>query len=86
MAEDSQSCPETGKKSTGKISRLTRDQALEIVQQSLVEYQATGGPVEVLPVFYFEGRRYVGILLEGVEYVNGKLTPVNGKGDTGTKK
>lgn len=78
MAEDLEVSTESEKKSTRKTSKLTPAQALEIVQQSLREYQKAGGVVQVMDRFWFGGESYTAVLLPGVKF-DEQLLAITGK-------
>lgn len=78
MVENSEVSTENGKQSTRKTSKLTPEQALEIVQQSLREYQKAGGVVQVMDRFWFGGESYTAILLPGVKF-DEQLLAITGK-------
>lgn len=73
MAEPSENSTATGKQRTGKTAKLTREQALEIFQQSVLECQKAGIDVRVMPEFYSHGDRYVAVLMANVQVINGNL-------------
>jgi len=73
MEDVSPASAQSAGKSTRRISKLTREQALEIVQQSLREYQTAGGRVEVVPQFWYQGEPYVAIIIPGIQYDDGNL-------------
>lgn len=78
MEEASEASRQAEKKSTRRTSKLTREQALEIVQQSMREYQAAGGKVEVVPQFWYQGEAYVAIIMPGIRYDDGDFA-ITGK-------
>ena len=79
MAELLKDSTASGKRNTGKTSKLTQDEALQILQQSLIECQKTGVEIQVVSKFYFEGCQYIAVLLTNVGLINGNLAPINGK-------
>jgi hypothetical protein len=79
MAESSESSTPKGKKPTSRMSKLTQEQALEIVQQSILEYQKAGGEVTVVPQLFYSGHQALAIVMPGAHLVNGNLTLSTGK-------
>lgn len=79
MVEPSENSVKKGKRNTGKTSKLTQGEALEILQSSLKMAQAAGIDVQIVPQFYANGNQYAGVLLANVEFVNGNLELITGK-------
>jgi hypothetical protein len=73
MAENSDNSTQTEKQRTTRTVKLTPEQALEILQQSLIECQKAGIDVRVVPDFYTSGQHFAGILLANVQVINGNL-------------
>ena len=73
MAEDLESLAVPESKSTRKTNVLTQEQALEILQQALLEYQKAGGQIEFVPEFYWQGKSGCAIILANVRASNGNL-------------
>jgi hypothetical protein len=79
MAENSETSQKSAKRSTPKTVKLTPEQALEILQQSLFECQQAGISVQVMPDFYSHGQRYLAILVASVALDSGSLRLIGGK-------
>ncbi len=65
------------KPNTKKTNVLTPDQALEILQQAIIECQKAGIKVGYLPL-YEHGAQLIQIILADVAVVNGNLVAING--------
>lgn len=80
MVENSETLARSEEQHTKKGSkpktRVTTEQALEILQESLIAYQQAGGRVDLVPEFYYAGQRFVAVMLPGVHYIDGNLVPV----------
>ncbi len=73
MVANSEVSMKQEKRNTGKTEKLTREQALEILQQALIHCQHTGLSVRVAP-FYEESKPVqVVIVLANVEIRAGNL-------------
>ncbi len=69
MEEGSQPSPKKGKRNTGK-TLLTQAQALEILQQSVIEYGEAGGVVRIIRLGLQDSAR-VAIVLDHVALDDG---------------
>lgn len=76
MAENSETSAKQEKTRTRRTAKLTREEALEILQASLLEYQKAGGQVEIVPEFYFDGRRFVAVLLPDTQFNGTDIVPL----------
>lgn len=74
MVENSEISTKREKSSTRKISK---EEALQILQQSLIEYQKAGGKLEVVPDYWHAGMRHLAIILPGVMLNDGNLSEAN---------
>ena len=85
MADDSQNSTPSGKSSTGKGDqgrlKLNPEQALQILQQSLLECERAGIAVHVAPFYRDTGMSTI-IVLANVELDAGKLMPAIPTGGT----
>lgn len=82
--DDSIVLTKTGKKRISKTENLTPDQAIEILQQSIIECQKAGIDIQIVPKFYHSGVQYAAVLMANISYVDGNLVRVvgnDGKGD-----
>lgn len=78
MVENSEHSAASGKKRTRETAPLTPNQALEILQQSIVECQKAGIEVRIMPKLYGDAHEFTGILLANVLYQDGNLVAING--------
>lgn len=72
MAENSTTLTANDKKNTGKTSKLTADQSLEILQQVLIEANKSGIDAKVSN-YYHDGMVSVIVVLANVELTDGRL-------------
>jgi hypothetical protein len=74
MAESLNNSAQSANKSTKQTSKLTAEEALQIMGDLLKKYQGLGGKVIIMPEFYYSGSKNCVIILEGVTIVNGTFT------------
>lgn len=74
MAENSEPSPVNGKPNTRRTAKLTRGQALEIIQQAVINCQQAGITASISP-FYGNGGQSVVIVLANCQIVDGNILP-----------
>lgn len=79
MAGNLEPSRKSAKRSTTKTEKLTPEQALEILQQSLVECRRAGIECSSIPDFTVHGQEYAVILVANVMVVGGNLQFIGGK-------
>lgn len=79
MVENSEASTASGKKRTRETAKLTAEQALEILQQSILECQKAGIEIRIMPKLYGDPYEFAGILLANVEYIAGNFVLITGK-------
>lgn len=77
MAENSEVSAKSGKSRTKQTVKLTQGEALEILQESVRVYQQAGGKIILVPVKLGDVAS-TGIMLIGVDQINGNLVAING--------
>lgn len=77
--EDSTLSIPKGKRNTSKTESLTPGQALEILQQSIIECHKAGIDIQIVPKFFHSGTQYCGVLMANVNYMDGNLLLSDGK-------
>jgi hypothetical protein len=78
MVENSVNSPQNAKRNTKQTVKLTREQALEILQQSIIECQKSGLEMRIVPSFWDGGQQYAAVMVANVAYIGGNLTFVGG--------
>jgi hypothetical protein len=76
MAENSKSSVKKESSNTGRTSGLTPERALEILEDSLIKYQKSGGEYAMIPEFFDHGRRCVVAFIYGAKMDDGHLVPL----------
>ena len=86
MAENSENSASSEKVRTRKTANLTADQALEILQASLIQCQRSGLHVQLAPL-YLDGERRVAVVIADCELRDGHLMMANaGNGERAQPK
>jgi hypothetical protein len=75
MVENSETSVKSEKLSTKKTSSLTPDQALQILQQSVINCQHAGVNVKFTPL-YHQGQQSVIMVLTGCNLIDGNIVLV----------
>lgn len=57
--------------------KISKAEALQILQQSLIEYQKAGGKLEVIPDYWHNGTRRLAVVFPGVMLNDGNLSEAN---------
>lgn len=66
--------PKGGKRSKGE--KWSAPEELVFVNQSLHDYAAAGGTLEIMPEFYYNGRRAVVALFFDTEFIDDEIVPL----------
>jgi len=76
MVENSETSVPKGKRSTRKTRERTIEEGLQIIEDSVLAYQDSGGSMTIIPELYHKGRRAVVILIFDAQVQDNHIVPI----------